>query len=66
MKVLAIVGSPRATGNTSVLVDRALEVISDAGIETEKILLGLMKKSIDFYQKNIVLGHENCFCHKRR
>ena len=53
MKVVAIVGSPRATGNTSVLVDRALEVIFDAGIETEKILLGL--KRIHPCQ-----GHDDC------
>ncbi len=53
MKVVAIVGSPRPTGNTSVLVDQALEVISAAGIETEKILLG---------QRRIhpCMGHDDC------
>lgn len=53
MKVFAIVGSPRAAGNTSVLVDRALQVISGAGIETEKILLG--QKRIHPCQ-----GHDDC------
>lgn len=53
MKVIAIVGSPRAMGNTSVLVDRALEVISNAGIEAEKVLLG--QKKIHPCQ-----GHDDC------
>ena len=39
MKILAIVGSPRLKGNTNYLVDRALEEVAMAGIETEKIVL---------------------------
>jgi multimeric flavodoxin WrbA len=53
MKVVAIVGSPRPKGNTSYLVDQALQEISSRGIETEKIMLGQ-------YRINGCLGHENC------
>ena len=40
MKVVAIVGSPHADGNTSYLADQALEELASQGIETEKIVLG--------------------------
>ena len=53
MKVLAIMGSPRAEGNSNYLVDRALEEIGEAGIETEKIILSQ-------YQINPCLGHDGC------
>jgi len=53
MKVVAIVGSPRPKGNTSYLVDQALQEISKHGIETEKIILSQ-------YRINGCLGHENC------
>ena len=53
MVVLAIVGSPRVKGNTSYLVDQALEAIAEAGIETEKIMLSQ-------YEINPCLGHDAC------
>ena len=53
MKGVAIVGSPRPKGNTSYLVDQALQEISNHGIETEKIMLSQ-------YRINGCLGHENC------
>jgi multimeric flavodoxin WrbA len=53
MKILAIVGSPRPKGNTSYLVDRALEEAAAHGIETEKILLSQ-------YKVNPCQGHDNC------
>lgn len=40
MKILGIVGSKRKKGNTSVLVNRALEKAKEAGAETELIFLG--------------------------
>ena len=40
MKVIAIVGSPHANGNTSYLADQALKELSSQGVETEKIVLG--------------------------
>jgi multimeric flavodoxin WrbA len=40
MKVLAVNGSPREGGNTSVLIDRALAKLGEAGIETEVYQLG--------------------------
>lgn len=39
MKVLGICGSPRKTGNTESLLDKALEGASYAGARTEKIVL---------------------------
>lgn len=39
MKVLGLVGSKRKTGNTSVLVQRALEAARAEGIETELVFL---------------------------
>jgi multimeric flavodoxin WrbA len=53
MKVLAIVGSPHAKGNTSYLVDEALKEISAQGIDTEKIVLGECVV-------NPCLGHQEC------
>lgn len=53
MKIVAIVGSPRAAGNTIYLVDQALEEAGRLGVETEKILLSQ-------YQINPCQGHDNC------
>jgi multimeric flavodoxin WrbA len=53
MKAVAIVGSPRADGNTNYLVDCALQEMDAAGIHTEKI--GLHDKSIAPCQ-----GHDHC------
>jgi multimeric flavodoxin WrbA len=53
MKVIAIVGSPHANGNTSYLVDQALQELSSQGIETEKIVLGQCVV-------NPCLGHDKC------
>jgi multimeric flavodoxin WrbA len=39
MKVIAIGGSPRLSGNTNYLIDQALEELKSRGIETEKIVL---------------------------
>jgi len=38
--VLAVVGSPRSRGNTTILVDVALEEPARRGIRAEKIMLG--------------------------
>ena len=40
MKVLAVNGSPREGGNTSILIDRVLAKLRDAGIETEAFQVG--------------------------
>ena len=40
MKVVAFNGSPRTNGNTSILLNRVLEPIRQAGMETELIHLG--------------------------
>ena len=53
MKILAIVGSPRLTGNTNYLVDQALEEASKLAIDTEKIVLSQ-------YEVNPCLGHDDC------
>ena len=53
MKILAIVGSPRLNGNTSFLVDQALDEAARLGAETEKIVLSQHKVSP-------CLGHDNC------
>ncbi|MEE8413491.1 MAG: flavodoxin family protein [Dehalococcoidales bacterium] len=53
MRVLAIVGSPRVKGNTNYLVDRTLEAVSEAGIDTEKIILSQ-------YEVNSCKGHDAC------
>ena len=53
MKILAIVGSPRPEGNTSYLVDQALQAAAAHGIETEKIILSQ-------HQVNPCQGHADC------
>ena len=53
MKVVAIVGSPHANGNTSYLVDQALKELSSQGIAAEKIVLGQ-------YTVGPCLGHDKC------
>ena len=53
MKLLAIVGSPRLKGNTSYLVDQALEEAAKLGAETEKVILSQ-------YVVNPCLGHQDC------
>jgi len=53
MKIIAIVGSPRPTGNTDYLVDQALEEAAAHGLETEKIFLAR-------YRVNPCLGHDDC------
>ncbi|MFC2044112.1 flavodoxin family protein [Chloroflexota bacterium] len=53
MRIVAIVGSPRPTGNTSYLVDQALQEATAHGLETEKIILSQ-------YRINPCLGHEDC------
>lgn len=53
MKVVAIVGSPRLTGNTNYLVAQALKEIATRGFQTETIALSQ-------YRVNPCLGHENC------
>ncbi len=53
MKILAIVGSPRPGGNTSYLVDQALQEAAARGFETEKIMLTR-------HRVNPCLGHEKC------
>lgn len=53
MKILAIVGSPRPRGNTSYLVDQALQEAAAHGLETEKIILSK-------YKVNPCQGHDNC------
>lgn len=40
MKVIAINGSPRKGGNTEILLNKVLEPIKEAGIETELIRIG--------------------------
>ena len=42
MKILAIVGSPRPKGNTSILTDVALQEVARHGLETEKIFAALV------------------------
>jgi multimeric flavodoxin WrbA len=51
--VVAVVGSPRPRGNTSVLVDEVLAELERRGARVEKLMLG-------DYQLAPCLGHENC------
>ena len=44
-KILAIYGSPRRKGNTSTLLNRAVEGASAAGAEVEKVFLRDLKMS---------------------
>ncbi len=53
MRILAITGSPRPKGNTSHLVDQALEEAAKMGADTEKIVLSQ-------YKVNPCLGHDEC------
>ncbi|MDY6916342.1 MAG: flavodoxin family protein [Chloroflexota bacterium] len=53
MKIVAIVGSPRPRGNTSYLVDQALDEAARHGIETQKIFLSQ-------YAVGGCQGHDNC------
>jgi multimeric flavodoxin WrbA len=53
LNIVAIVGSPRKNGNTSYLVDAALEEAAKLGITTEKIMLG-------DYKIAPCQGHERC------
>jgi multimeric flavodoxin WrbA len=39
-RVLAIMGSPRRSGNTDILVDEILKGAEEAGAQTEKVVLG--------------------------
>ena len=43
MKVLGINGSPRAGGNTDLLLDKVLEGARNGGAETDKIILNKLK-----------------------
>lgn len=43
--MLAIYGSPRRKGNTSTLLDRAVQGVLDAGVQVEKIVLRDLKMS---------------------
>ena len=45
MKVLAVYGSPRRKGNTSILLKRAVEGARQAGAEVEEIVLRDLKMS---------------------
>jgi len=51
--VVAVVGSPRPRGNTSILVDVVLEELSRRGIHVEKLMLG---------ERHVAacLGHDDC------
>ncbi len=57
MKILAIVGSPRVQGNTSALVDIALQEAGMHGVETEKIVLSQ-------HCIQPCLGHKDCASYK--
>lgn len=45
MKVLGILGSPRISGNSDILLEKALEGAKDAGAKVEKIVLSKKKIS---------------------
>jgi multimeric flavodoxin WrbA len=51
--VVAVVGSPRPRGNTSLLVDVALDELSRCGIRAQKAMLG--ERQVAGY-----LGHDDC------
>ena len=53
MKVLGINGSPRAGGNTDILLDKALEGARDAGADVEKMALGHLTFSPCPHSENI-------------
>ena len=54
MKIVAIVGSPRANSNTGYLTDLALEEARKLGIETAKFV-------ITDYKINPCVGHDECW-----
>lgn len=59
MKILAIMGSPRPEGNSSYLVDIALEEAKNQGIEVEKVIL--IEKQIGWCQGHVECGsHPTC------
>jgi multimeric flavodoxin WrbA len=58
VKIVAIVGSPRPNGNTSFLVDQALEEAAANGCEAEKILLSQ-------YKIEPCRGHDKCSTYAR-
>ena len=51
--MVAVVGSPRPRGNTSLLVDVVLEELARQGIRVEKVMLG---------ERRVAgcLGHDDC------
>jgi multimeric flavodoxin WrbA len=51
--VVAVVGSPRAHGNTSTLVDVVLEELARRGLRVEKVMLGACRVAG-------CLGHDDC------
>ena len=53
MKIIAIVGSLRPTGNTNYLIDQVLQEADTQGFETDRIILSQ-------YQMNPCLEHANC------
>jgi multimeric flavodoxin WrbA len=53
VKIVAIMGSPRPNGNTSILVDAALEGAAEHGCEVEKIILCR-------YKIEGCRGHDKC------
>lgn len=53
LHAVAVVGSPRARGNTSLLVDEVLDELERHGVRCDKILLGERRVAA-------CLGHENC------
>jgi multimeric flavodoxin WrbA len=57
LNILALVGSPRAGGNTDFLVDQALEEAAKLGAQTEKIILSE-------YTVAPCLGHDDCGSYK--
>ncbi|MFC1968104.1 flavodoxin family protein [Chloroflexota bacterium] len=59
MKILAIVGSPRPEGNSSYVVDIALEEAKKQGIEVEKVML--IEKQIGWCRGHVECGsQQNC------
>lgn len=58
MKIVAIVGSPRPKGNTSILVDEALEEAAAHGCEVEKIMLCQ-------YKIEGCRGHDRCSTYEK-
>lgn len=62
MKILAIVGSPRPHGNSSYLVDIALEEAKKQGIEVEKVIL--IEKHIGWCQAHIDCGSQPSCLHE--